>query len=79
MVRYRSGSGLTIFNELTLTLALPALKNFKPSASSVKSSGNVSLFTRLSKSEGLPFAIDKVRFSVRSPKKQPPRWVTLAK
>ena len=68
MACYHSESGLKIFNELRLTLALPALTIFKNSASSVKSSGYVSLFPRLSKNKGYQSVTAKVRFSVRSPK-----------
>ena len=70
MVHHHLEPCLNIFNELRLTLALPALKNFKTSASAVKSSGYVSLFARLSKNKGHPFVTSKVRFSVRSPEKQ---------
>tara|TARA_B100000886_G_C20370556_1_gene469357 strand:- start:605 stop:892 length:288 start_codon:yes stop_codon:yes gene_type:complete len=71
MVSHHLEPCLNIFNELRLTLALPALKNFKTSASSVKSSGYVSFLPRLSKNKGHPFVTAKVRVSVRSPKKQP--------
>ena len=65
MVRDHLEPCLNIFNELRLT---PALKNFKTSASSVKSSGYVSLFPKLSKNKRHQFVTAKVRFSVRSPK-----------
>ena len=73
MACHHSEPGLNIFNESRLTLALPALEIFKISSSSVKSSGCVSSFPRLSKNKAYPFVTAKVRFSVPSPKK-PPRW-----
>ena len=73
MIRHHSEPGLNILNELRLTLSSPALKNFKTSTSSVKSSGDFSLLPRLNKNKRHPFVMAKVRFSVRSPKKQPPR------
>ena len=51
MACHHSEPGFNIFNESRLTLALPALKIFKISASSVKSSGCVSSFPRLSKTK----------------------------
>ena len=73
MVRHHSEPGLNVLNELRLTLSSPALKNFKTSAGSVKSSGDFSLLPRLSKNKRHPFVMAKVRFSARSPKKQPPK------
>ena len=73
MIRHHSEPGLNILNELRLTLSSPALKNFKASASSAKNSGDFSVLPRLSKNRRHPFDIAKVRFSVRSPKKQPSR------
>ena len=73
MVCHHSEPGLNILNELRLTLSSLALKNFKTSASYVKNSGDFSLLPRLSKNRRHPCDVAKVRFSVRSPKKQPSR------